>query len=117
MIEDWISEIKKSAEPRELGMFLAHHGIVRATSKEGRDVKGMRLSYDGEKLRDLVGMFRKKKGIVAVKAWINEGTLSVGDEIMYVLVAGRFRTDVLPTLEELVTRIKREVVTEKEFFS
>jgi hypothetical protein len=36
-----------------------------------------------------------------IKAWINEGPLKVGDDIMYVLVAGRLKTNVLPTFEEL----------------
>jgi len=44
-----------------------------------------------------------------IKAWINEGPLKVGDDIMYVLVAGRLKTNVLPTFEELVSKIKREV--------
>jgi hypothetical protein len=38
----------------------------------------------------------------------------VGDDIMYVLVAGRFRTDVLPTLQELLGIIKKDVVKEQE---
>jgi len=33
---------------------------------------------------------------------------------MYVLVAGRFRTDVLPCLKNLVTWIKKRVVDETE---
>ena len=33
---------------------------------------------------------------------------------MFLLVAGRFRTDVLPVFEELLTVIKSEVVTEEE---
>jgi hypothetical protein len=44
-----------------------------------------------------------------IKAGINEGPLKVGDDIVYVLVAGRLRTNVLPTFEELVSKIKREV--------
>lgn len=115
MIEKWIAEIKGSADPEELGMILIHNGIVRATSKDGKKVKGMHLSYDKEKLNSLIAEFRKKDGIVAIKAWINEGTLNIGDNIMYVLVAGRLRTDVLPTFEELLSRIKREIVSEKEF--
>ncbi len=95
-------------------MILIHNGIVRATSKDGKSVKGMRLSYDREKLNSLVTEFREKDGIVAIKAWINEGTLNTGDDIMYVLVAGRLRTDVLPTFEELISKIKREIVSEKE---
>jgi molybdopterin synthase catalytic subunit len=114
VIDQWIAEVKRSSDPRELGMILLHNGIVRATSKKGKSVKGMHLSYDEEKLNFLLTEFRKKDGIVAIKAWINEGTLKVGDDIMYVLVAGRLRTDVLPTFKELVSKIKREVVSEKE---
>jgi molybdopterin synthase catalytic subunit len=115
MIEQWIAEIKKSSSPEELGMILTHNGIVRATSKEGKIVKGMHLTYNKDKLNSLIDEFRDKEGIVAIKAWINEGSLNVGDDIMYVLVAGRLRTYVLPTLEELVSRIKKEVVSEEEF--
>lgn len=114
MIDQWIAEAKQSSDPQELGMILIHNGIVRATSKDGKSVKGMHLSYDREKLNSLLTEFRKKDGIVAIKAWINEGTLKVGDDIMYVLVAGRLRTNVLPTFEELISKIKREVVSEEE---
>jgi len=33
---------------------------------------------------------------------------------MLLLVAGRFKTDVLPVFEELLSLIKDEIVTEKE---
>jgi len=115
MIEQWIEEIKRISDLRELGMILIHNGIVRATSKDGKRVKGMHLSYDREKLDSLINEFGKKDGIVAIKAWINEGTLNVGDDIMRVLVAGRLRTDVIPVLEALVSSIKKEVVSEVEF--
>lgn len=115
MIERWIEEIKRSSDPGKLGMILIHNGIVRATSKDGKDVRGMHLSYNKEKLNSLITDFEKRKGIVRIKAWINEGTLNVGDDIMYVLVAGILRIDVLPTFEELISRIKRDVVSEVEF--
>jgi molybdopterin synthase catalytic subunit len=115
MVEQWLSDIKRGSDFKELGMFLIHNGIVRATSKDGKIVKGMHLSYAREKLNSLIDEFKKKEGIVAIKAWINEGTLTVGDDIMYVLVAGRLRKYVLPALEEFVSRIKKEVVSEEEF--
>ncbi len=115
MIEQWIAEVRGSSDPGELGMILIHNGIVRATSKDGKRVKGMHLTYDREKLNHLIAEFGKREGIVAIKAWINEGKLNVGDDIMRVLVAGRLRTYVLPAFEELISRIKREVVSEKEF--
>ncbi len=115
MIEQWIAEVKKHSEPTGLGMILIHNGIVRATSKDGRMVKGMHLLYDKEKLNSLITDFRKKEGIVAIKVWINKGILKVGDDIMCVLVAGRLRTNVLPVFEELLSKIKKEVVLEDEF--
>ena len=115
MIEEWITEVKKGSYSRELGMILVHNGVVRATSKEGDIVSGMYLTFDKEKLNNLVDEFGKKEGIFAIRAWINEGHLNVGDDIMYVLVAGRLRKYVLPALEGLVSRIKQEVVSEEEF--
>jgi molybdopterin synthase catalytic subunit len=115
MVEEWIADVKKSSDFRKLGMILVHNGVVRATSKKGSAVSGMYLTYDKEKLDSLIDEFGKREGIITVRAWINEGRLNVGDDIMYVLVAGRLRTYVMPTLEELVTRIKQEVVSEEEF--
>ena len=115
MIDQWIAEIKQEAEPRELGMILVHNGIVRATSKDGHAVEGMNLSADHARLEELIRQYGSREGITAVRAWINEGSLAIGDTIMYVLVAGRFRTDVLPAFESLISAIKKEVVIEKEY--
>jgi molybdopterin synthase catalytic subunit len=95
-------------------MVLAHNGLVRATSKEGRPVRGMTLSYDTEKLERAVAEHKKRDGISDIRVWINRGELQVGDDIMRLLVAGRFRTDVLPVFESLLTMIKREIVREQE---
>ncbi|HEY3275694.1 MAG TPA: molybdenum cofactor biosynthesis protein MoaE [Syntrophorhabdaceae bacterium] len=114
MIDRWIEEIKKNFDPDEIGMMLAHNGIVRGTSKEGRPVKGMILSYDKELLEKTVKEFKRREGIAEIRAWINEGELYVGDDIMFLLVAGRFRTDVLPALQELLSVVKKEIVHEKE---
>ena len=114
MIEQWISEIKKDCPPDRLGMILVHNGIVRATSKQGKLVAGMKLSYDQAMLDQAVRRFRNMEGIVDIRAWINEGLLKVGDDIMYICVAGRFRKDILPVFQELITLIKTEIVREEE---
>jgi molybdopterin synthase catalytic subunit len=114
MIDRWIEEIKLKANPEELGMILVHNGIVRATSKSGKPVLGMKLSYDKEKLDSIVLTLKQKPGVADIRVWINAGDLQVGDDIMLLVVAGRFRTDVLPVFEELLSVIKREIVTEQE---
>jgi molybdopterin synthase catalytic subunit len=114
MFEQWIADVKKQADPQGLGMILIHNGLVRATSKLGRPVRGMKLTYDEEKLERAVAEHEKQEGVSAIRVWINRGDLQVGDDIMRLLVAGRFRTDVLPVLESLLTTIKREIVREQE---
>jgi molybdopterin synthase catalytic subunit len=74
----------------------------------------MNLSYDEDKLQRIVSEQKRKDGIVEIKVWINRGELKVGDDIMWVLVAGRFRTDVLPVFESLLSTIKGEIVRERE---
>jgi molybdopterin synthase catalytic subunit len=114
MVEQWINEIKQNSDFKDLGMILVHNGMVRGTSKAGEPVQGMHLSYNKEALTSLLDELGKREGIVAIKAWINQGLLKVGDDIMCAVVAGRFRTIVIPVLEELVFRIKKDIVTEEE---
>ena len=116
MVDKWIQEIKAKINPEQLGMILVHNGIVRASSKDGKPVKGMRLSFDAKKLGSCVNEFKRRDGIEDIRVWINQGELNVGDDIMYVLVAGRFRTDVLPVLQELLSIIKKEIIKEKEVY-
>jgi len=117
MIEAWIKEIKKDCNPDMLGMILIHNGIVRATAKDGKPVKAMKLSYNKGMLENVLEIYKEKEGIADIRAWINEGELQVGDDIMNVCVAGRFRTDILPVFQELLTIIKNEIVREDEVSS
>jgi molybdopterin synthase catalytic subunit len=114
-IDRWMEEILAKAKKENLGMVLVHKGVVRATSREGRPVEGMDLFYDPERLKAVVKELEGREGIEAIKVWINQGRLRVGEDIMVALVAGRYRREVLPVLEELLSRIKREVVREEEF--
>ena len=113
-VEELIRDVKRSSDPKNLGMVLVHNGIVRGSSKKGEAVEGMELDYDEEKLKEVISEIERRDGIEAVKVWINRGRLKVGDDIMVVVVAGRFRKDVLPAFEELISRIKEEVVVERE---
>jgi molybdopterin synthase catalytic subunit len=114
MIDKWLEEVKQTTSPEELGMILIHNGVVRGTSKSGKPVLGMKLSFNEKKLKSIIPIFKEKKGIVEAKVWINNGNLKVGDNIMLLLVAGRFKTDVFPVFEELLAFVKNEIVTEKE---
>ena len=58
----------------------------------------------------------KKHGIVNVQIHHLLGEFQIGDDLVYVAVAGAHRTDVFPVLREAVERYKTEVpVFKKEY--
>jgi molybdopterin synthase catalytic subunit len=113
-VDDWIHDVKAQPGSAAIGMILAHQGIVRGTSRSGEPVRGMRLRSDRDRLEDVLAEARTWPGVYAVRAWVNEGLLSVGDDIMKVLVAGDIRDNVFAALQRLVSLIKGEVLSESE---
>ena len=120
----WLKEAKTEPAAADCGMFLIHNGIVRQTAKakvrqgaENTDpVRGMLFSYDREKAARAVDSARSLPGIRYVRIWLNRGQLSVGDDIMLVLVGGDIRPHVIDALQTLVGTLKNECVTETELF-
>ena len=122
--DEWLREAKKEAGASGAGMYLIHNGVVRSTARaavrEGaadtKPVKGMHFSYDREKADAAVAETLRLPGICCARAWLNEGSLKVGDDIMMVLVGGDIRPHVIDGLTYLVGKLKSECVTEKEDF-
>ena len=120
-IDLWLREAKTHPSAPKIGMYLTHNGIVRQTAKakvrqgeDAADVTGMYFSYDAEKVEQVIADTYKMDGIYYIRVWLNEGSLSVGDDIMYVLIGGDIRPRVVDALQYLVGRIKNECVEEKE---
>ena len=113
-LDAWLAEVKALPGAGDVGMYLCHNGVVRAHSRDGRAVSGMQLSVDRARLALAVEEAHRKKGVSVVRAWVNEGHLLVGDDIMYVLVGGDIREHVFDALQSLVRAIKTEVVAEME---
>lgn len=113
-IDAWLAEIKRSPEASGVGIYLAHNGVVRGRARDGSPVSGMELSCDAARLGEAIDSVRRMDGVIHVRAWVNEGTLAVGDDIMMALVAGDIRKNVFGALQELVRLIKSGVVTERE---
>ena len=74
----------------------------------------MNFSYDHEKVEQAAQEALTWEGIEYVKYWLNEGTLNVGDDIMYVFIGGDIRPHVIDALQKLVGKIKNELVSEVE---
>jgi len=118
----WLREAKADAAAADCGMFLLHNGVVRRSAKarvragddSAPDVRGMRFSWDREKTAAAIAAAERMEGISIVRVWMNEGELTVGDDIMYVLVGGDIRPHVIDALQALVGTLKNECVTEIE---
>lgn len=121
----WLKEAKTDACAKQCGMYLFHNGVVRETAKakvrQGADIEEpvvrMEFSYEEEKVREAIAKAYELPGIYYVKVWLNQGTLSVGDDIMLVLIGGDIRPHVVDALQTLVGEIKNHCVTETEKFA
>ncbi|WP_291490465.1 molybdenum cofactor biosynthesis protein MoaE [Desulfurella sp.] len=114
-IDEIIKKIKKQTNPERLGMILIHNGIVRKTSKDGsKIVKEMFVRYDKELLDKKIKELKTIPGIEYASAFINEGKLNIGDDIMLVIVAGDRRSNILKPFEDFIEYIKQNIVKEQE---
>ncbi|MCE5287342.1 MAG: hypothetical protein LLG02_16065 [Pelosinus sp.] len=121
-MDEWLKEAKADPVALQEGMFLVHNGVVRQTPKaqvrqgvnDGLLVSGMNFAYDAVKVDAAIAETYKMEGIFYIKVWLNEGQLTLGDDIMYVLIGGDIRPHVIDALQFLVGTIKNECVTEIE---
>jgi len=100
-----------------LAMFI---GVVRGETPNGETVKKLELEAYEEKANEVLGNIckelRKKEGVVDVQIHHLVGEFGVGEDLVYVLVAGAHRQNVFPVLEEAVERYKEEApIFKKEY--
>ena len=123
-MDQWLREAKEEDDAGMCGMYLVHNGTVRQTAKamvrEGEegltDVIGMNFSFDSDKVEAAILETSQREGIYYVRAWLNEGKLNMGDDIMYVMIGGDIRPRVIDALNFLVGKIKNECVNEEEVY-
>lgn len=121
-MDEWLREAKADTQAAREGMYLVHNGVVRETAKArvrfgdnaSSPVTGMEFCYDANKVETAIAETKNMKGIFHVRVWLNEGRLEVGDDIMFVLIGGDIRPNVIDALQFLVGRIKTECVSEVE---
>jgi molybdopterin synthase catalytic subunit len=114
---DLITAVKKHPAFDQAGMVLCHNGVVRATSRDGRRVSGLRVNVDEARLGAVMDAARQRPGIVDVRVDIAaDRDLSVGDDVMVLVVAGDVRENVIAVLEETLNAIKTTVTSKTEFF-
>jgi molybdopterin synthase catalytic subunit len=116
-IQEMIRKARTHPEAGKIGMVASHLGIVRATSRDGKPVERIQVTYDHAMLDSIVKDVKKLPGIVQVLVDTKEGTLEIGDEILAVVVAGDIREHVFDALITAVNRIKKEASRKKEYYA
>jgi molybdopterin synthase catalytic subunit len=111
-----IDRIKSQPDYAKVGMILSHNGVVRGTSRNGQHVSGLTVSVDHEALDDILAEQRQRPGIVDIVVEFREGSLKVGDDLMFIVVAGDLRDHVIPVLEDTLNAIKKRVARKTEHF-
>ena len=113
-LTEMIQKIKARPDYHKVGMILCHNGVARATSRDGKPVSELTVTADHRRLAEVIAEMKARPGIIEVLVEINEGKLQIGDDVMFVAVAGDFRENVFPVLMDAVNTIKKDVTKKKE---
>jgi molybdopterin synthase catalytic subunit len=116
-IAGMMAEIRRHPEFNKAGMLLAHNGVVRETSRDGRRVKGLRVGVDHRRLEKILAEQSHRPGIIDIRVAIAEDRdLAVGDDVMVLIVAGDIRENVIAALSDTLNLIKTTVTKKTEYF-
>jgi len=117
---DMIKNVKGKTDFQKAGAIALFIGLVRGETLKGDKVQKLELEAYEEKANEILASIcndlKKKQGIVDVQIHHLLGEFSVGEDLVYVLVAGDHRKNVFPVLEEAVERYKKEApIFKKEY--
>jgi molybdopterin synthase catalytic subunit len=111
-ISNLLSSIKKNSNFKKAGAIALFIGVARGETLEGEKVQKLTLEAYEEKANEVLAKIctdlSQKPGIVDVQIHHFLGEFDIGEDLVYVSVAGSHRTDVFPVLREAVERYKSE---------
>ena len=117
---DLLKAVKNRPDFHKVGALAIFVGVVRGEGPSGETVKKLELEAYEEKanevLNNICAELKKRDGIIDVQIHHLVGEFNVGENLVYVLVAGSHRFNVFPILEEAVERYKRDApIFKKEY--
>ena len=111
-LSDLIDSIKKKEEFAKTGAIALFIGVARGENNKGQRVKKLTLEAYEEKatevLEKICNDLEEKSGIVDVQIHHLLGEFNVGEDLVYVSVAGSHREEVFSILRKAVERYKHE---------
>jgi molybdopterin synthase catalytic subunit len=110
--QELLASLRQNPDFNKAGAIATFIGVVRGDTLKNEKVQKLELEAYEEKanetLKNICNDLKKKHGIVDVQIHHLLGEFSVGEELVYVVVAGAHRKDVFAVLEEAVERYKKE---------
>jgi molybdopterin synthase catalytic subunit len=107
-----MDSIKKNDKFEKTGAIALFIGVARGENTEGKQVQKLTLEAYEEKANEVLEKICddlvKTPGIVDVQIHHLLGEFSVGEDLVYVSVAGSHRAEVFTVLREAVERYKHE---------
>ncbi|MGM0394944.1 MAG: molybdenum cofactor biosynthesis protein MoaE [Thermodesulfobacteriota bacterium] len=114
---DMVAKVKAHPRFSEAGMILAHNGVVRETSRDGKPVTGLTIEVDHDRLEQILAKERARPGILDIQVYIQENKpLKVGDDVMFLVLAGNIRENVIAALTDTLNQIKADATRKTQFF-
>jgi len=111
-LSDLLQSIKAKENFHRAGAIATFVGVVRGETVDGENVEGLELEAYGEQANKVLGGIcedlKKRDGVVDVQIHHFVGEFSVGEDLVYVAVAGGHRQNVFGVLQEAVERYKHE---------
>ena len=111
-LSDLLQSVKERTDFNKAGAIATFVGVVRGETMEGENVEGLELEAYEEQankvLGDICEELKKREGVVDVQIHHFIGDFSVGEDLVYVVVAGAHRQNVFGVLQEAVDRYKHE---------
>jgi len=111
-LERLIAEVKSLPDFYKAGAVAIFIGVVRGENFQGERVQKLEVEAYEEKanevLLEICRELKARKGVVDVQIHHFSGEFNVGEDLVYVIVAGAHRENVFPVLKEAVERYKRE---------
>ena len=117
---DMLKTVRSKPNFQKAGAITLFIGVVRGETKKGEKVRKLELeAHEEEANRALVRIcsdLKKREGIVDVQIHPMLGEFNVGEDLVYVLVAGSHRKNLFPVLEEALERYEKETpIFKKEY--
>lgn len=111
-LSELLKSVKERSDFNRAGAIATFVGVVRGTTLDKENVTGLELEAYEEQANKVLGGIcedlKKREGVVDVQIHHFVGKFIVGEDLVYVVVAGAHRQNVFGVLQEAVERYKSE---------